>query len=132
MDYTTAMLKVWEDQKLAYPDMRMQEALDHARNTLRLPGTEYVPGSHELDVPEGDELGEAYTLVLTEIPLNLYLYEQQNLDLTAQQKVAWLAGANEVVAQLGGINYGVEMVDMPHYRDVWSAIFAGTVDVTEV
>lgn len=63
MDMSRAIEMVAEDQQISLSESTPQEVAQYVRGTIHLPG-HFAPGSAELE-DMGDELSEAYRLVLT-------------------------------------------------------------------
>lgn len=63
ISYSDAIAMVVADVRESYPEISEADALEHVFNTITVNGK--VPGAEEL-VDYGDELSEAYKVVLTE------------------------------------------------------------------
>lgn len=62
MDLSRAVQLVALDQKDGDDILTVTDAIEHALDTLRLPGTPHVPGSWEIE--GDDEIAQAYIAVL--------------------------------------------------------------------
>lgn len=62
-----AAVAVWGDVRESYPELTLREAIDHTRDTLRLPEDTPVMGAYPLN-DDGTPLAAAYRLILAATP----------------------------------------------------------------